>query len=174
MMIFRPARHSDLSAVYNLQNVPFRQQVFVQPLPAYETFIEGIKERLKNHESYLYILENDSLPIGFTEFLKLQENWDFIFWGRWLKTLAYASGKVGFHDLGFAKLTGVVREENVQMIRMYKHLGIRLVRRDHILYYRPGLFSIASTYLNFYEISAEEFRDKSALLKRNSLPLIFR
>lgn len=174
MKIFRPAVRSDLQAVHALQNVPYRDRVYALPLPPYENFQEETLEKLKNQEKFLYVLEEDQIPIGYTEYFKSPKGWDLIFWGKWLNTLAYASGKVAFEDLRLSKLSGVVRQENKRTIRILEKFDIRKVRQDYHLYYKPANFGLASTYLYYYEITPEEFQERSALMRQQSLGVIFR
>jgi hypothetical protein len=174
MKTFRAALLGDLPAIYNLQNVPFRQIAYAGLLPNYETFIESNSEKIRNHVKYFYLLEDDNVPTGFTEYSKEKDGWDLIIWGRSLYTLAYASGKVAFDELGFSKLIGIVRQENVRMLRIYERLQIRMVRKEFTLYYRPGFFSVASTYLHFYEILPDEFREKAEFMKQHASPVLFR
>jgi hypothetical protein len=174
MMIVRPARHSDLSTVYNLQNVPFREKVFTLPLGPYESFKEEVAEKMKNREYYLYIFENDNVTIGFTEFSHTQEGWHVLSWGRSLYTLVYASSRIALEILRFPKLLAIIREENPRMLRVFHKVGIRLTWREHVLYYRRGIFSIGSTYLNHFEMLPEEYRGMIDFMRQHSYPLIFR
>lgn len=174
MKIFRPALRSDLQTVHALQNVPYRDRVYALPLPPYENFQEETLEKLKNQEKFLYVLEEDQIPIGYTEYFKSPKGWDLIFWGKWLNTLAYASVKVAFEDLRLPKLSGVVRQENKRTIRILEKFDIRRVRKDYHLYYKPVIFGLASTYLYYYEITPEEFQERSGLMRQQSLGVIFR
>ena len=173
MLKFHPASRSDLVAIYHLQNKPFRDRVFANRLPVLERFLQEATTRLEKGEEQYYILEEDKSPIGFTQYLKTAEEWDVIYWGKWINTLTYASFKVAFEDLGLKKLRGAVRDTNKRMLRIHERLGIRRIGRESLLYMRELFGGVAVAHFIYFEITAEEFLQKRSMLRKHSLEIVF-
>lgn len=173
MYIFRRALLSDLPSIYNLQNVASRTQTLIFPLLPYDSFLKETEARLKSGHIHYYILEKDTSPVGFAQFQKISEIWGVLTWGKQVSTLAYASGKVAFEDLQLPKLTFAVRRDLKWLTYFCEKFQFRKVRQGSLCYRPHALSLITIVHLNYYEISAEEFREKSSFLREQASELVF-
>lgn len=171
MNVIRPVQPTDLPIIYDMQLVPFRDQVFTYPLKSYALFEKESIQKLTSGFEYYFLMEQDGLPAGFVQFLKSSDDWEALTWGKWLNTLVYATGVLAFDKLQFPKLTFSVRHNNKRVIHLYEKFQFRKVKQLSILY-DQGLFNVL-THLNLYEVTDQEFRERSLVMKKNSLPLIF-
>lgn len=170
--IVRPAAPSDLRAIYDLQNGPFRENVFTSPLPDFEEFRELAGRQIaEGRQAYCVLVENDQVT-GFIWYEKDDAFSHVTIWGRWLKTLTYAAFLVAFELLGIPRLVFVVRESNRRMVRVCEAFAFRLAGQDTCIYLSAG-GGIVVGRVNIYEITAAEFTGKKAAMASQALPLEF-
>src|SRR6185295_20331927 len=94
--IIRKAVPDDFPEIYKLQNSPNRDQAFDTPLAPYESFVKTMNERIALGAEIYYVMEADSKVIAFLWFNIIEGRLWGNFWGRWIKTLFLAAGKVAF------------------------------------------------------------------------------
>ena len=172
MNTIRKAELSDLSEIYRIQNVPFRDHVFIEPLYSLEEFIQDTKKRMQVNGEYYYVQESEGSIEGFIRLLQ-KGHWEVLTWGKWLNTLLYATGIVSFEKIGLPKVIFAVRFDNKRVVHLYKKHNFRNIGQDFVCY-RPSILApIRTANVTQYEITAEEFWEKAEEMKKNSLPLKF-
>jgi len=172
MNIIRRAEKADLNRIYDLQNVPFRDRVFIEPLWAKEKFIQDTAERMEKGSEYYYLQESDGFVAGFIRLLE-KNNWEALTWGKWLNTLLYACGIVSFEKLQLPKVIFAVRDDNKRVLHLYKKHSFRFVGKEFVCFRSGILAPIQATNLTHYEITPEEFWQRAEEMRKNSLPLTF-
>lgn len=172
MNIIRKAEHSDLAEIYRIQDISFRDQVYIQPLLPLNEFIETTEQRIRDDLEHYYIQESEGSIVGFIHLFK-KSDWEVLTWGKWLNTLLYATGIVSFEKLNLPKVIFGVRDDNKRVVHLYKKHQFRNVGKEFICY-RPNILApLKTTNLTHYEITAEEFWQKAEDMLKNSLPLSF-
>src|SRR5437016_14634576 len=102
MYRIRPAKNSDLPIIFAMQNIPFREMVFIEPLPPREDFLNETKKNISTGKEFYYIFEENGTPDGFIQYDACETT---TIWGKWLSTLVFCCARLAFDDLGFSKLT---------------------------------------------------------------------
>jgi RimJ/RimL family protein N-acetyltransferase len=172
MNIIRKAELKDLQEIYRIQDVSFRDHVFIEPLESMDEFIRDTKRRMEADGEFYYVQEFEGSIVGFIRLLK-KNDWEVLTWGKWLNTLLYATGIVAFEKMGLPKVIFAVRFDNKRVVHLYKKHNFRNVGQDFVCY-RPNILApIRTTNVTLYEITAEEFWEKAEDMKKNSLPLKF-
>jgi hypothetical protein len=172
MNTIRKADISDLPEIYRIQDVPFRDTVFIEPLYSLEEFLRDTKGRIQANAECYYVQESEGSMVGFIRFFQ-KKDWEVLTWGKWLNTLLYATGIVSFEKMRLPKVIFAVRFDNKRVVHLYKKHNFRNVAQDFVCY-RPSILApIRTTNVTQYEITAEEFWEKAEDMKKNSLPLKF-
>ena len=66
---FRRATPEDFRIIYDMQNVPYRDQVFANELPkTFEEFAEIVSAAISQDNQRFFILERDGAVAGFSQF----------------------------------------------------------------------------------------------------------
>jgi hypothetical protein len=170
---FRPAKLDELRVVYDMQNIPFRSEVFANHLPDFDVFERNTKAAIEEGREKLYIMERDNIMAGYGHFYMGAENdCDIIVWGRWLKTLMFAALKVAFDTLGVRAIHSAVRHDNKRVNSAYKHFEGRVIRREFMPFQKTGFLGpISMVGLLVYELTSEEFRAKEEQFRQQSMPV---
>lgn len=167
---FRPALLEELRIVYDMQNVPYREQVFAADLPPFEEFESSLTEAIAGGTQKLYLLERDNVIAGYSQFFIVEKGCEIVVWGRWLKTLMFASLKVAFDDLGLEGIQSYVRRDNKRVMSAYTHFSGRAVRRELTAIRKGGLLGrIAMVGHVIYQMTCEEFWEKEHLFREQSM-----
>lgn len=172
MVVVRPAVPADLRVIHQLQDIPYREKVFVEPLPPFEDFLRETEERIKAGEQYYFVFEQDSIPMGFIEYRKSAETTSI--WGKWLSTLCYACAVVAFDDLKFSKLTWYTRANNKPMLRTCEKMKFRRTGEKGICNITEGFAFIAIGKLIFFELTSQEFSANRHWMKELALDVDIR
>lgn len=173
MHIIRKAAEEDLPRIHELQDVEFRDTVFVETLSPVDEFVAETKARLEAGLEHLYVQESDGSVTGFVRFLQKANGWEALTWGKWINTLAYASVILAFEKLGFSKLLFSVRLENKRVMHLYEKFDFRRTGVELYFYRTQRLGFIKTTNLQHFELTADEFREKAESMRKNSLNVIF-
>jgi hypothetical protein len=171
---FRPATLDEIRAIYDMQNVPFRDEVFANWLPEFEVYEAITRREIQEGIQKLYIMERDNIMTGYAQFgLSRKDDCDIIVWGRWLKTLMYASLKVAFDSLGVHAIHSAVRKDNKRVVSTYEYFSGRVISRElHQFRKREGIFRrIMMVGLLIYELTLEEFREKEEMFRSQAMPV---
>jgi hypothetical protein len=172
MNIIRRATYEELSEIHKMQDVPFRDHVFLEPLWPIERFKKETIERLENGTEHYFIHESDGSIAGFVRLL-LRGDWEALTWGKWLNTLVYACGVVSFDQLNVPKLTFAVRDDNRRVLHLYQKFKFRKVSREFYPYRKTLFAPIQTINLTHFEITSEEFQVIRPVMRENSLLLTF-
>jgi RimJ/RimL family protein N-acetyltransferase len=172
MYLVRPASLSDLPVIHQLQNIPHRENVFVEALAPLETFLQLSEVGMNTGEEYFYLFEQDSVPLGFIKYQSKDESTTI--WGKWLSTLVYVCGVLAFDDLKFSKLIWYTRANNKPMIRTCEKMKFRRTGEKNICNITEGFAFIAVGKLIFFEITSREFNAQRHWMKELSLPVVLR
>jgi hypothetical protein len=173
MHIIRRALEADFQRIYELQNVPFRDKVFLEPLHSLDSFLKETKDRCDNGLEQFFVLDSDGTVSGFIRFVKTQNGWEALTWGRWMNTLAYASAVLAFEKLGFPKLVFSVRLENERVLRLYSKFNGRRTGMELINYREFEFGPIKTANLQYFELTPEEYRERAESMRKDSLQLVF-
>ncbi len=167
---FRPARLEEIRVVYDMQNVPYREKVFANDLPPFESFESSMAAAITEGNQKLYVLERDNVIVGYSQFFIAEKGCEIVVWGRWLKTLMFASLKVAFDVLGVDGIQSYVRRDNKRVMSAYTHFNGRAVRRELTAIRKGGLLGrIAMVGHVIYQMTCEEFREKEHLFREQSM-----
>src|SRR5262245_26128679 len=103
-----------------MQNVPYRNQVFANELPkTFEEFEKIVSNAISEDKQRFFILEREGAVAGFSQFFMAERGCEIIVWGRWLKTLMFASLKVAFDVFSVDGIQACVRTENKRVNSAY-------------------------------------------------------
>lgn len=155
--IYRHAEKSDLQAIYDIQNVPYRTEVFDSLLPTFEEFSSRYSMATEVGEEHYYLLEEQGKVMGFTYFSRSPDFWFASIWGKWLKTLTYASCIAAFDYLHFDRCLLGVRQSNRRMIRVLDEFGFRLIGETGVLHEAVEAPFLRKAMVNYYDIKPDEF-----------------
>src|SRR3990172_6124776 len=144
MNMIRPALASDLPDIHQMQNIEFRDKVFIEPLPPCEEFVMETIDRMELGRERLYVMEVDGKVNGFVRLLFKGKDWEALTWGKWLNTLAYASCVLAFEKSDLPKLVFAVRLDNKRVIHLYQKFNFRRTGQE-LVFYRPQLFGYMKT-----------------------------
>jgi len=172
MNIIRKAEVGDMPQIHKLQDVPFRDQVFLEPLWPIEKFTQDTMARYENGTEHYYVHESEGSITGFIRLLH-RTHWEALTWGKWLNTLLYACGIVSFEKLNLPKVIFAVRDDNRRVFHLYKKHDFRRVGKEFVCYRKNILAPVQTVNLTHYEITAEEFWEKSEAMRKNSLAVTF-
>jgi hypothetical protein len=173
MNIIRRADRADLNEIHKMQDLPFRDRVFIEPLPSRPEFVAQAERNMIEGLEHYYVQESEGSVVGFIRLLK-KNKWEALTWGKWLNTLLYACGIVSFRQLQLPCVIFAVRDDNKRVHHMYKKYDFRNVGQEFLCYRSSILSPIKTTNLTHYEITAEEFELKEEQMRKHSLPLSFR
>ena len=156
-----------------MQNIPFRSLVFANYLPDYDVFEKQALQAIQEGKEKLYILERDASMAGYGHFYMRDDICDIVVWGRWLKTLMFASLKVAFDILHVPAINSAVRHDNKRVINAYKHFDGRVIKRELAPFQQgEGIWKrITMVGLHIYELTSEEFRAKEEKFRAQSMPV---
>lgn len=169
----RRAELSDLSAIYDIQNVPFREKVFAESLPPRDQFIQQVSAAIGAGEEMYYILQDDERIIGYIRFEKHDTGWQFTVWGKWLKTLIYAASEVAFRHLGLDHIGGFVRKDLKRMNHIYEEYRIRKLGESSVFYTSEEPPYVRKAVLVYYDFRADEFFGRYDFFQGQALPVDF-
>ena len=172
MNVIRRADRADLNEIHRMQDLPFRDRVFLEWLPPRQEFVERTERNILDGFEHYYVQESEGSIVGFIRLLKKNE-WEALTWGKWLNTLLYACGIVSFRKLQVPKVIFAVRDDNKRVMHMYKKYEFRNVGQEFLCYRTSLLAPLKTTNLTHYEITAEEFDLKEEQMRKHSLPLSF-
>ncbi len=173
MRRLRPATISDLPAIYQLQNTPYRQEMLDTDLLPFEPFLQEKTVKMNTGEELYYILEEDGVSRATIWFSPSADFCHTIIWGPWLKTLIYCSGKAAFDHLKVPRLVFGVRQSNRRMVRACELFTFRIVGETKVTVTLEEPPYLGTALINFYDITMAEFREREALMRSQSLPLEF-
>lgn len=171
----RKARDEDFQTFYDLQNGPFRFEVYGVPPEPFDQFASKTQQQiLAGLEHYFAMVEKESVT-GFIWFQKSQDLWFALLWGRWLRTLVYAGCVTAFRFMQFPRLHFWIRQKNRRMIRIAEDAGYGFQKMGEDTGYAlrdefPPLVVIRS---NCYEIRSEVFYENETYYRTQSKELHF-
>lgn len=171
MYLLRPALMEELSVIHQMQNIPYRENVFTEPLPPLQEFIDLSRERMQAGEEFYYIFEVDGKTNGFIEYRRSLETTSI--WGRWLKTLIYSGGVLAFYDLKFSKLKWYTRAINKPMLAACTQFKFRRVGENEVCTITEGFGFIAVGKTILFELASEEFIANQKWMEKLCHPLEF-
>ena len=174
MWSLRTASTSDLSIVYDLQNLPYRQQVLDSELPPREQFLLEHVNSMEQGEEHCFLLEEHGDGRGIVTISKTGDFWHATLWGRWLRTLVYAGQVAAFDHLQIQRLVFSVRESNQRMLRICDQYSFKFAGEKSVFVTLPNPPYLGTAKLRYYSVTPEEFHAKAEQMKANSLPLEFR
>lgn len=168
---FRRATPDDFRVIYDMQNVPYRDQVFARELPkTFEEFEEIVSAAISNDSQRFFIMERDGVVVGFSQFFMAERGCEIIVWGRWLKTLMFASLKVAFDVFGLDGIQACVRTENKRVNNTYAYFSGREVTRELTAVWQPGMWGRIKMVGHItYHLTREEFREKEEMFRQQSM-----
>lgn len=175
--LVRKARQADFQAIYDLQNDPFRNQVFDSPPEPFEQFLPRVLERVESGREHYFVIEEDGIVTSFVWFQHADDGmWFTLLWGKWLRSLVYAAGVTGFHWLDFPAQYFWIRQQNRRMIRAAEDpgYGFRRLGEGSGLVVRDEYPHLIVAYSNCYEILSGIYREKEDYYRKQSLDLSFR
>jgi len=170
---FRRATPEDFRIIYDMQNVPYRDQVFANELPkTFEEFAEIVSAAISQDNQRFFILERDGAVAGFSQFFMAEHGCEIIVWGRWLKTLMFASLKVAFDVFGVEGIQSSVHTENKRVNSAYSFFSGREVKRELSAVRQGGLWGrIKMVGFITYQLTREEFREKEEMFRQQSMDI---
>ena len=169
--IVRKATPDDFSSIYDLQKSPHRDQAFDTPLPDYKYFVKDLTSKIEHGEEIYYVMEADSKIVAFLWFQPIDGRLWGNFWGRWIKTLFLASGKIAFEILKYPRIYFVVRNDNKRVCEYYEERGVRKIGEKQGIYVREHDMIVAVS--NVYEVTFEEYQRMVPPSTEQSLNMIF-
>lgn len=172
MHCLRSALVSDLPVIYDMQNVPLREQILNSPLPPPGKFLAETSTQLGSTEFY-YLHEDSDSPIGFIHIKKSEQSWEPTIWGKWLNTLVYGTMKTAFDHLKLPRLNWSVRKANHRAVQCYERHQFRITGTGNICNIQPGFEFIAIGPVVMFEITDSEFREREDYMIKSSLPVCF-
>ena len=173
MHIVRRAMEADFRRIYDIQNVPFRDKVFLEPLLSFDRFVNETRERMDAGVEQFFVLESEGTVSGFIRFLKKGNGWEALTWGRWINTLAYAASVLAFEKLGFDKLIFSVRLENERVLRLYSKFNGRRTNMELLTYRQYEFGPIKTANLQHFELTPEEFLERAESMRKDALKIVF-
>jgi hypothetical protein len=170
---FRRATPDDFHVIYDMQNVPYRDQIFANELPkTFEEFEQIASTVVSNGTQRFFIMERDGVVVGFSQFFMAERGCEIIVWGRWLKTLMFASLKVAFDVFGLDGIQACVRTENKRVNSTYAYFSGREVKRELFAIRQPGMWGRVKMVGHItYHLSREEFREKEEMFRQQSMEI---
>jgi hypothetical protein len=171
--IFRRATPQDYRVIYDMQNVPYRDQVIAKELPkTFEEFEEILTSVVSEDTQRFFIMERDGSVVGFSQFFMADRGCEILVWGRWLKTLMFASLKVAFDIFNVEGIQACVRTENKRVNNTYAYFSGREVKRELTAVWQPGLFGRIKMVGHItYHLSREEYREKEEMFRQQSMEI---
>jgi len=168
MYRIRPATITDLQLVYDMQNVEFREMVFIEPLAPRETFLPQTEKNIGDGKEFYYIFEENGRPDGFIQYDICQTT---SIWGKWLNTLIFCCAKLAFDDLKFNKLTWYSRASNKRMIRACDKFHFRRIGERSVCNITEGFGFVAVGKIYYYELTSQEFHDNESWMSKLGHPV---
>lgn len=173
MYTVRAASVSDLGKIYELQNTPFREKILVQPLSPYEDFVSESTKKLEEGTQDIFLLEKNDKLEGFVDFEKSAESWHPTFWSRWLNTLVYVCCEAAFRIRQWPRINWYVRRNNKRMYQICERCGFRKTGEGRVLNIASGFEFLAVGELTYFELTADEYFQKTEWIREQSLPVEF-
>lgn len=170
---FRRATHDDFRVIYDMQNVPYRDQIFANELPkTFEEFERITASVISEDKQRFFILERDGAIAGFSQFFMGERGCEIIVWGRWLKTLMFASLRVAFDVFGVEGIQACVRTENKRVNNAYAYFSGREVKRELTAVRQGGMWGRIKMVGHItYQLTKEEFREKEEMFRQQSMEI---
>lgn len=172
MIVVRPATVSELPIIHRLQDIPYREKVFAEPLPPLEAFVEESAARMSEEREFYYLVEQESTPLGFIEYRSPEQTTSI--WGKWLSTLCYACAVLAFEDLKFSNLIWYTRAINKPMLRTCDKMKFRKTGEKSVCRISEGFAFIAIGKLVLFELTPAEFYKNCEWMKALSMPVELR
>jgi hypothetical protein len=155
-----------------MQNIPFRSEVFVNHLASFEIFEAITRTAIEERRQKIYILERNSVMAGYSHYHMAENTCEIIVWGRWLKTLMYASLKVAFDTLGVQSIHSTVRKDNKRVVSAYEYFSGRVIGRELLPFQQKGILGkISMVGVLIYQLTLEEFRAKEEMFCKQAMPV---
>lgn len=171
MYRLRPAASNDLPTIYNLQNIPYRERVFVDPLPSQDEFVRNASEKMHLQDQYYYIFEQNGSPLGWIEYQKNPETTSI--WGKWFSTLVYGCALLAFDDLKFSRLNWYTRAINKPMLKTCEKMKFRKTGEREVCNITQGFSFIAIGKIFMFELTSAEFQANRNWMQKLALPVEF-
>ena len=170
---FRRATPDDFRVIYDMQNVPYRDQIFANELPkTFEEFEQIVSTVISEDKQRFFIMERDGVVVGFSQFFMAERGAEIIVWGRWLKTLMFASLKVAFDVFNLEGIQACVRTENKRVNSTYAYFSGREVKRELFAIRQSGMWGRIKMVGHItYHLSREEFREKEEMFRKQSMEI---
>jgi hypothetical protein len=170
---FRRATPEDFRVIYDMQNVPYRDQIFANELPkTFEEFEQTVSTVISEDKQRFFIMERDGVVVGFSQFFMVDRGCEIIVWGRWLKTLMFASLKVAFDVFGLDGIQACVRTENKRVNSTYAYFSGREVKRELFAIRQSGMWGRIKMVGHItYHLSRDEFREKEEMFRQQSMEI---
>ncbi len=169
--IVRKAVPTDYAVIYELQDSPHRDQAFDTPLPDYDHYVDELSKKIESGQEIYYVMEADSKIIAFLWFTLADGHLWGNFWGRWIKTLFLAAGKIAFEILNYPRIFFLVRKDNNRVIEYYEERGVRKIGETQGIYVRQNDMIVAVS--NVYEVTLDEYRRMVPPATEQSLDMVF-
>jgi hypothetical protein len=169
--LIRKAVPADYPDIYRLQNSPNRDHAFDTPLAPYESFVKTMNQKIESGAEIYYVMEADSKVIAFIWFNIIEGRLWGNFWGRWIKTLFLAAGKIAFEILKYQRILFLVRKDNERVIDYYQERGVRKIGESQGIYVRQKDMILAVS--NVYEVTLDEYHQMVPSATEQSLEMIF-
>lgn len=150
-----------------------RERIFMHPLAPLEEFVEETATRMRRGLEYYFVLEQDGVLQGFSNLVKKGAQIEALTWGKWLNTLVFVSGVCNFEILGFPSLMFSVRHDNKRVIHLYRKFDFRKIGNEMHLYRMHQWGGLYSVGLYYFEVTAEEFKERRDIMERSSVKLTF-
>jgi hypothetical protein len=169
--IVRKAVPADYPEIYRLQNSPNRDQAFDTPLAPYDSYVKTMNQKIESGAEIYYVMEADSKVVAFLWFNVIEGRLWGNFWGRWIKTLFLAAGKIAFEILKYPRIYFLVRRDNERVINYYEERGVRKIGETQGIYVRENDMIVAVS--NAYEVTLDEYNQMVPPATEQSLDMIF-
>ena len=169
---FRRAKPEDLRLIYDIQNVPYREEVIANDLPKFEDFERITSKAMTEDMQRFFIMERDGAVVGFSQFFMADRGCEIIVWGRWLKTLMFASLKVAFDVFEVEAIQSNVRTENKRVNSAYSYFAGREVKRELLAFRKGGVLGkIVMVGHITYQMTRDEFHEKEDMFRQQSMEI---
>ena len=175
-LVVRRFRESDLRAIYDLPNGPFRKEVFDSPPVPFEQYSSEVLEGIASGHEHYFVFDEAGAVTHFIWFQFSQDLWFTLIWGRWLRSLVYAGCVTAFRFLHLPRQHFWIRQKNRRMIKIAEDPGYGFVKMGEDAGYAlrdeyPHLVLVRS---NCYEIRSDVYNEKEEYYRAHSLDLEFR
>lgn len=173
MYTVRAASVSDLSNIFTFQNTDYRERVLARPLPPHEEYLVETAKKLEEQSEDIFLLEKNGAIEGIVDFTKSDGSWHPTFWSRWLNTLVYVCCEAAFEIRHWARINWYVRHNNKRMYQICERCGFRKTGEGAFCNITSGFQFVAIGKVTYFELTAEEYRQKVNWIREQSLPVSF-